>query len=592
MRIKATVVVLLLSLAAFIAPSPVEAAGLTLNPQQGIVGSGVTLVNILSYGSGEYQVYWGDAKQLIAEGTTTGIANVVFMIPETPRGKQKVTLKVGGNVVDGEFIVLPSIRLSGKEGYVSSSLSVTGAGFNTNETDIQIIYGGNAIVTGLVSDNKGNWQGTFKIPPGRSGATVIDAGGSTTPITEVDNKSFTVLPRIDISPTAGGVGTMVTVYGTGFGSSESGVAITYDGLKVKTAIGADSQGSWQSSFFIPTSTKGGHRINSYGEVTGESAVAGVTFVVSPALKLEPVSGQLGDTIRAGDDFLAGGIGFEQNEGGIQVTFDGVMVTSGIVADANGSWAVQLKVPQSTRGKHVVNASGVTTRSGDIADAILVVSPKIEINPDSGGVGADVAVSGTGFGTSQVLTISYDGTQVASGANTDARGSFTANFKVPRGKAGDHTITVTDATASVASASFKTETSPPPAPKPVSPEAGSKIGLVGNTVVIFSWTAVEDPSGVSYLLEVSGSPEFTGAVLRKESLDQTQYTLTKDEALSEGSYYWRVKAVDGAGNESGWTNGQLFKAGGEWWVFAVALGVIIVLGLIIWRVVALKRRGWR
>lgn len=591
MRIKATVVVLLLSLVAFGAPKPVEAAGLTLTPSQGIVGSEVSIISILSYGSGEYQVYWGEAKQLIAQGTTAGIANLTFTVPETPRGKQKVFFKVGTNSFDGEFNVLPSIRLSAKEGYVGSSLTITGAGFNANETGIEITYGGSAVVTGVVADNKGNWQSTLKIPPTRSGAVVIDAGG-TTPAMEVDNKSFTILSKIDINPAAGGVGTMVTAYGTGFGSSEAGIGITYDGLRVKTAIASDSRGSWQSSFFIPTSTKGRHRINSFGETTSESAVSGVTFTVSPALKLELASGQLGDTIRVGDDFWASGIGFEQNEGGIQVLFDGVMITSSIVADANGSWAAQLKVPLSTRGKHVVDAAGNTTKSVDVAKGALVVSPQIEITPASGGVGADVMVKGTGFSASQLLTISYDGTQVASGSSTDSRGSFTANFKVPKGKGGDHTIIATDAVASVASASFKTETSPPPIPKPVSPEAGSKLGLIGNTAVTFSWTAVEDPSGVSYTLEISGSPEFTGAMLRKDGLNQAQYTLTRDEALPDGSYYWRVKAVDGAGNEGGWTTGQLFRVGGDWWLFIVALGVIVVLGLIIWRVVTLSKRGWR
>jgi hypothetical protein len=221
-----------------------------------------------------------------------------------------------------------------------------------------------------------------------------------------------------------------------------------------------------------------------------------------------------------------------------------------------------------------------------------VSPQIEVNPKSGGVGSDVVVKGTGFSANQLFTISYDGVQVASGTTIDGKGSFATNFKVPKGKPGDHTITVTDATASVSSATFKTETSPPPTPKAISPEAGSKFGFVGNTVVAFSWTAVEDPSGVSYLLEISNSPEFTGAMLRKEGLAQTQYTLTKDEALPDGSYYWRAKAVDGAGNESGWTTPQLFKTGGEPWLIPSVLGALIVLALIIWRVVTLSRRGWR
>ncbi len=592
MKIRASVIILLLSLTAFIAPKPVEAAGLTLNPSRGFVGSDVSIISILTYGSGEYFVYWGESKQLITQGTTSGVANVIFTVPEAPRGKHKVTLKVGGNAFDGEFEVLPSIKISAKEGYVGSSLTVTGAGFNANETGIEVTLGGNAIATGVMADSKGNWQSTFTIPLSYSGAKVVDAGG-TTPVAEVDNKSFTVLSKIDINPAAGGVGTMVGVAGTGFGGSESGISITYDGLRVKTGIAADSTGSWQSSFFIPTSTKGGHRINSYGDVTGESSVAGVSFTVAPTLKLELASGQLGDAIRVDDDFWASGIGFEQNEGGVRVTFDGVMVTSGIVADANGSWSVRLKVPLSSQGKHIVDAAGNTTKSEDVADATLVVSPQIEVNPTSGGVGEDVAVRGTGFGAGQTLTISYDGTQVASGSTTDSQGSFTVTFKVPKGKSGgDHAIIVTDAMASVASAGFKTETVPPPMPKPVSPEAGSKLGLVGNTVVTFSWTAVEDPSGVDYTLEVSPSPEFTGAVLRKDGLAQTQYILTTDEALPDGSYYWRIRAVDGAGNEGDWTNGQLFKVGGEWWLFAVAFGVIIILALIIWRVVSIKRRGWR
>jgi len=60
----------------------------------------------------------------------------------------------------------------------------------------------------------------------------------------------------------------------------------------------------------------------------------------------------------GDDFWASGIGFQQNEGGIQVLFDGVMIASGVVADANGSWAIPLKVPPTGRGKHTVNASAI------------------------------------------------------------------------------------------------------------------------------------------------------------------------------------------------------------------------------------------
>jgi hypothetical protein len=592
LKVKASVLVLLLSLIVLLSPQPVAAAGLTLNPVQGVVGAEVAILNIGGYGTGEYQIYWGDARQLLGQGSTAGITNVTFIVPESARGKQKVTLKLGANVYDGEFTVLPSIKTGAKEGYVGSSLSISGSGFNANETNIEVTYGGTTVASGIASDGKGNWQITLAIPPTRGGAVTIDAGSSLTPVTEVDNRSFTVLPKMDINPIAGGVGTLVMANGTGFGTSESGIAIVFDGLKVKTGIAADSKGTWQSSFYVPTSAKGRHRINSSGDTTADAAVSGVTFSVSPALKLELVSGQLGDIIKVGDDFWASGIGFEENESGIQVTFDGVMLASSITADAKGTWAVQLKVPLTSRGKHIIDAAGNTTKAGDVADSTLIVSPQMEINPASGGIGSDIVVKGTGFSANQSLVVTYDSTQVVSSQNVDGKGNFQVTFKVPKGKSGNHLVTVTDASGSVASAIFKTETTPPPVPKQISPEVGSKFGMVGKTVVAFGWTGVEDPSGVSYEMEISSSPDFTGTMLRKESLNEPQYTLAEDEALPDGSYYWRVKAIDGAGNESNWSAGHLFTIGGQLWVFGVIFGAVIILALIIWRVISLRNRGWK
>jgi hypothetical protein len=50
-------------------------------------------------------------------------------------------------------------------------------------------------------------------------------------------------------------------------------------------------------------------------------------------------------------------------------------------------------------------------------------------------------------------------------------------------------------------------------------------------------------------------------LEKEGLTGSEYTLTEEEELKPAgqdvSYYWRVQAVDGAFNESGWTAPSLF-----------------------------------
>ena len=387
---------------------------------------------------------------------------------------------------------------------------------------------------------------------------------------------------------------MISIAGSGFGSGETNITVTYDNLAVKTGITSDATGSWQSSFSIPTSAQGSHKVDAYGAVTLANDVAEVTFSVSPGIKVELASGHLGGAIHTGDSLWVSGVGFEVNEAEIKITFDGTMIASGITADAKGSWSTQLEVPPSTKGEHAVDASGHTTKASDVADTIIVTSPEMEINPTSGAIADDVVVSGTGFGGNQALTISYDGNQVVAGSTTNAKGDFTASFKVPKSQAGDHAVTATDAVASVASTSFSVESTPPPTPQPISPEAGSSIGFVGKTIITFDWSDVDDPSGIYYLLEVSHSADFSGVMAYKEGLTQSQYTLTSDEALAKGEYYWRVKAIDGAENQGEWTNGQLFKVGVmEWWLLAV----IIIAGIgiigIIWRIVHINRRGsWK
>lgn len=596
MKVKASATVLaLLSLAICLIPTSIDAAGsLSLSPSQGTVGTKVAIPAMCGYGEGQYYLYWGEAEQLLSQGELVeGCASLTFTIPEAARGEHKVTLRIGTESFERKFTVMPSISLSTNEGTVGSNLTVTGKGFNSNESAININYDGSPVETEIKAGSKGSWQSTFNAPASSRGEHIIDAEG-TTPATEVDDQIFTVTPQINISPTSGWVGTVISIAGTGFGSRETNIKVTYDGLATKTGITSDATGSWQSSFSIPTSAKGSHKIDAYGATTTEADVAEVTFTVSPGIKLELASGHLGGNIHIGDSLWVSGVGFEVNEAEIKITFDGTMIASGITADAKGSWSTQIEVPPSTKGEHTVDASGDTTKASDVADTIIVISPEMEINPTSGAIGDDVIVSGTAFGGNQALTISYDGNQVVAGSTTNAKGNFTASFKVPKSQAGDHTVTVTDAVASVASSTFSVESTPPPTPQPLSPEAGSRIGFVGKTVITFDWSDVDDPSGICYLLEVSQSADFSGVMTHKEGLTQSQYTLTSDEALAKGEYYWRVKAIDGAENQGEWTNGQFFKVGvTEWWLLAV----IIIAGIgiigIIWRIVHISRRGsWK
>jgi hypothetical protein len=120
-----------------------------------------------------------------------------------------------------------------------------------------------------------------------------------------------------------------------------------------------------------------------------------------------------------------------------------------------------------------------------------------------------------------------------------------------------------------------ETTPPSVPQIVSPKEGSRVGLFDRITPTFEWAAVSDPSGVSYSLQISDQSDFATTPLSKENLVESKYTLTDDEALLRGKYYWRVKAIDGAGNDSGWTQSIQFKAGlMPLWAFIIIVVVAV------------------
>ena len=96
-----------------------------------------------------------------------------------------------------------------------------------------------------------------------------------------------------------------------------------------------------------------------------------------------------------------------------------------------------------------------------------------------------------------------------------------------------------------------DTQPPSTPTPISP-----IGFSSSTLVTFVWEEVFDPSGVKYSLQLALDSSFTSLILNLTNLSQARYTVSS--ALSEyTTYYWRVKAVDGAGNESQWSQMATF-----------------------------------
>jgi parallel beta-helix repeat protein len=99
-----------------------------------------------------------------------------------------------------------------------------------------------------------------------------------------------------------------------------------------------------------------------------------------------------------------------------------------------------------------------------------------------------------------------------------------------------------------------DTTPPPTPSLISPGNGS---TTADATPILDWSDVSDPSGVTYSLSIAKDPGFASILFDKSGLTVSTYELTSGESLPAGTYYWRVRAVDGAGNVGSWSENWSF-----------------------------------
>ncbi len=252
----------------------------------------------------------------------------------------------------------------------------------------------------------------------------------------------------------------------------------------------------------------------------------------------------------------------------------------------GSYTVtsRFNIPEAKYGVNYVQFLRV--KHNDAVNVQFNVKPSLKVNPSSAKPGTTVTITGTGFPAGDTGTLTFDGRLTGVEVVTSEVGSFTKGFTVPDTVAGDHKIvvdtthlyteTVTARLEIVvpkivpepevpktvieitppennptigAGIGLPVDTKCPPQPEAVMP-VGDRCGLFGPQVVAFRWKGVSDPSSITYTLEIADNVNFNPIKpdMRKVGLTQTRFTAN----LEPGTYYWRVKAVDGVGNESQWT----------------------------------------
>src|SRR5437660_1257935 len=197
---------------------------------------------------------------------------------------------------------------------------------------------------------------------------------------------------------------------------------------------------------------------------------------------------------------------------------------------------------------ILSIPAVSESNNIIPQASSLSLATISLDPTSGPVGTTVTVTGSLFLPLSVVTISYDGTAVATTPGTittDLSGGFSATFTVPASTAGSHTVSAKNAASNSASAQFTVTATIPSAPTNLSATA------VSPSQINLSWTAPTNNGGsaiTGYKIERSTDGGTTWSII--VSSTGSTATIYSDTGLaSSTTYTYRVSAINVIGTSS-------------------------------------------
>jgi hypothetical protein len=539
---------------------------------------------------GDYRICWDSrtAANVPYGGTFTasaaGTYTLTFRMPEAKRGIHKVYLtnsfydNLGPSAV-AEFEVQPSVKIDPEEGPVGTEVTLYGYGFNANQA-FQIKFKDTVITKATdKADGKGSWTLSYTIPETTGGSHAFNVGPKSDPDEVWVIKYFKVTPKIT-APSSGTVGHTIEVKGTGFQSEERDIEVIFRSqstdieVVVMEAIVANEDGSWTAEIVVPPLKRGAYIIDASGESTRARDVTDIKdFDVVAGISVDPNFAYVGDTIT-----VTGG-GFATEETDIKITFAGTVVKSGITATKDGTWEASFVLPVSTFGSHTVEASGVRTPA--VTTTLDTKVQILEFSPTEGAPGDSVSLTGNGFHGSQDLTVTIGGVTASGDVRTQSNGNVNVSFQVSKGSpVGKQTLVVTDEGGATDQVDFTvTKKTLSTTPLPVSP----KDNTLRSGEATFHWQGATGSTSYTYTLEINTSAG-SGNIWSKSGIAESSYTLTEEETLPKGTYYWRVKVVDDYGNEGAWSDYSSFKVSPipTWVWVVVGLVVLVVLMVVAYR----------
>ncbi len=456
----------------------------------------------------------------------------------------------------------PAISVSPVSGTAGTRVEISGMNFDSYVGDnLSIFFSDQEIASSpVVVSSGGQFQVYFDVPDDAfPGAVIVSVRG---PLDSVLAAVTFTIPsaEIELNKAKTTIGATVTATGEGF-YADKYINFLFVYGDTEVSLGntlSGPTGEYQYEFTVPMSPAGMQQVIAMND-KGDLAIAGLEIL--PSAVVIPTIGACEDNISVE------GIGFSSGSP-VTVYFGTTMSVAQDQANAIGSFESAFSVPELTSGIYDLRIADI---NGYAAQLQFTITAGVRLNHTTGYIGMPIIISGTGYSAGVTVSINYDDVRVAL-ATADELGSFSATFEVPAGISGEHAVSATVG-STVRELAFSVESESPSVPKRLQPLVNNED--LPNTG--FLWELVDDDSQpVTYTLQIATDDQFTDVVLEKTGLIAPQYALSGADRLSssgEGApYYWRVKAVDAASNEGGWSTVGSF----HWTASSLSLWVVIVL----------------
>jgi hypothetical protein len=485
-----------------------------------------------------------------------------------------------------------ALTISASEGHVGEKVTIQGSGFYVGQA-VQITYynPGAGVIGSATASATGTFTLSYTIPAGLGGEHKISASNDAGNTAET---VFTISPWIELSVSSTSPGERLKVTGSGFGDTKA-VNLTLDSHNIGTAT-TDQNGGFEVDLTIPVLPLTNYVLKAR-DASGNSA--GALFAITAGAVFSELTGSVGDAVTVTGD------GFKPNTS-VTIYYDEQDVAVKIT-DANGDFRIVFTVPPSKGGAHTIAVSdGAITRRYDFSVETQAPPAPVLLLPEHNGLSGAFAH----FTWQKVVDSSVPVTyklEIASNLDftnivftkdgiTDTQYTLGGGEALAASAADPvyfWRLSATDGAGNLGASSeihsFYVDF--PVAPTLLEMENGAALKLPVN----LKWQTITDSSlPVTYSLQISRNSEFTALLVDDKGLSSPSYSVSKESSrifTAKYTYYWRVKAVDNAGNASGWSASGSFGIAPNgfpaWAAWILGGAGVVIAGLLIFRIIQKK-----